>query len=173
MRNRTKQYLHSMAKLILKDHPTVSAYFIGDWQKRKTVAKSDNMFVNKAINRAVQNNLPIGKLIDYLRNKALYNGVQVTKVNEAWTTCTCSKCDTVHKKLAPAQRIFTCSKCGLVAPRDNNATLNLMQRYFYGVWHALKDRMSFSSTRKWLDALTCVKTSCYRGSVTLMYSNAS
>lgn len=79
---RTKTYLHSLANHLLKEHPDVKSFKIGDWDKRKTLANTAFTFVNKTINRAVQNNNPLGILIDILTYKARLRGQEVQKVDE-------------------------------------------------------------------------------------------
>jgi hypothetical protein len=58
--NRSKQFLHTVAKKILKDRPMISDIFVGDWVKQETVAKTPFKAKNEPINRSVQNNNPIG-----------------------------------------------------------------------------------------------------------------
>jgi putative transposase len=145
---RTKTYLHSLANQILKEHQDVKAFKIGDWDKQKTLADTQNPFVNKTINRAVQNNNPLGKLIDILTYKARLAGQEVAKVDERGTTRTCSKCDYVHKGgLSPAKRIFVCEKCAFSFPRDHHSCLNLLKRFESALWPRLPDILSGSSSR--------------------------
>ena len=168
IRNRSKQHLHTVAKKILKDHPMVADIFIGDWAKQETVAETPFKAKNEAINRVVQNNNPVNRLIEYLRYKAAaYKAQQVDKFDERGTTKTCSKCDYVGKKLDPSQRTFTCRKCGFTVPRDINATLNQMKYVAYGMWHALKAIPAFSSVRTSLSGLSCVNFKRQRSLVSL------
>jgi putative transposase len=145
---RTKTYLHSLANHILKEHPDVKAFKIGDWDKRKTLADTGSTFVNKTINRAVQNNNPLCKLIDILTYKARIDGQEVSKVDERGTTRTCSKCDYVHKGgLSPTKRTFVCESCGFTFPRDHQSCLNLLKRFESALWLRLPDILSGSSSR--------------------------
>src|SRR4051794_28455765 len=59
LRTRTRMYLHTMANQILAQHPDVQRFEIGDWKKQETLADTGITFVNKRINRAVQNNHPL------------------------------------------------------------------------------------------------------------------
>ncbi len=124
---RVKQIGHSISKELTKLN--YDAYLIGDWAKKSTLANTDSKHVNKKINRTVQNQLPIGKLIDYLKYKAELKGNQVRKVNEARSTKTCSNCGHVGLKLNPSIRIFNCSNCGYAEGRDENAAINLYKWY--------------------------------------------
>jgi len=91
----TRHYLHVLANQILKDHPDVATFSIGDWDKRQTLADTGFTFVDKKINRQVQNNNPLQKLIGYLSYKARILGKQVKKFDERGTTRTCSHDDFV------------------------------------------------------------------------------
>jgi putative transposase len=167
IKNRSKQYLHTVAKQILKDHPMVSNIFIGDWSKKDTVADTPFKAVNERINRAVQNNNPTGRLIEYLQYKAAHAAKQVDKFDERGTTKTCSACDHVGEAVPPTQRTFTCRKCGFIAPRDVNATLNQTKLVAYGMWHALKAIPAFSNVKTSLPGLSCVNPKRLRSLLSL------
>ena len=61
---RTKMTLTSVANKIIKDHPTATQFKIGKWRTIDTISKTENKIKDKRINRAVQNNNPLSKLID-------------------------------------------------------------------------------------------------------------
>jgi transposase len=67
---RTKSYLHTLANQILIQHPEARGFKIGDWDKQATLAVTPFPFVNRRINRAVQNNNPVRKLVEMLSYKA-------------------------------------------------------------------------------------------------------
>lgn len=139
----TKQYLHTLANRILKDHPDVAIYNIGDWDKRKTLATTGYAFVDKRINRQVQNNNPLQTLVQYLTYKARGLGKKVDKFDERGTTRTCSHDDFVIKKgVSPNQRTFTCPKCGFTIERDLNSVLNFLKRFKLAVWHGLTGKQT-------------------------------
>lgn len=104
-------------------------FYIGNWEKKNTAADTGNKKINKKINRTVQNQLPLQKLIGYLKYKAELKGNQVEKVNEARSTKICSYCGHIGKKLNPSIRTFKCNKCGYEAGRDENAAINLYKWY--------------------------------------------
>jgi len=58
----------------------------------------------------------------------LGNGKKLTLVDPAFTSMTCAKCGHVKKDLTLADRVFVCPKCGWVADRDYNASLNILRR---------------------------------------------
>ncbi|MDQ3230487.1 MAG: transposase, partial [Pseudobdellovibrionaceae bacterium] len=116
---RSKTYLHTLANQILLDHVDVKEFKIGNWDKRETLADTGSAFVNRRINRAVQNNNPQQKLIDILHYKAQRLGQRLQKVDERGTTRTCSQCDHKLKDgLKPEIRKFSCPECGFEFPRD-------------------------------------------------------
>jgi len=145
---RSKTYLHTLANHILSDHRDVKEFKVGDWDKRETLADTGHSFVNKRINRAVQNNNPLQKLIDILKYKAQRLGQKLQKVDERGTTRTCSNCDHKLKDgLKPGIREFSCPKCGFQFPRDHQACLNFLKRYESAVWHRLPEFYSGRSRR--------------------------
>ena len=144
----SKHYLHRLANTILSDHPDVVGFYVGDWDKRETLADTGVTFVDKRINRQVQNNNPLQKLIGYLAYKAEIQCKQVEKFGERGTTRTCSCCGYVFKKgLSPSTRVFNCCECGFTAPRDMNSALNDLFVYRYAVWHSLRALASLSIAR--------------------------
>lgn len=124
---RLKQINHCISKELIE--MGYDSYYIGDWSKKQTLADTGNKNANKRINRTIQNQLPVAKLVDYLTYKANLKSREVSKVNEARSTKTCSNCGHVGKKLAPSTRAFKCKKCGYEAGRDENAAINLYKRY--------------------------------------------
>ena len=122
-----------MANEILNDHPTINQFIVGNWKKQETLADTGNEFANKRINRSVQNNNPLQKLIDYLSYKAKAIGKIVEKFDERGTTRTCSKCRKQHPKGVPVtQRTFKCidtKDCGFQYLRDHQSCLNFVQKF--------------------------------------------
>ena len=78
---RTKTYLHTLANQILIDHLDVETFKVGDWDKRKTLAATSSKIANRRINRAVQNNNPLGTRIEILTYKARLRGQEVEKLD--------------------------------------------------------------------------------------------
>lgn len=124
---RMKQINHCISKELI--NMGYDAYYVGDWSKKETLADTGIPVVDKKINRVVQNELPVGILVDYLRYKANLKSKQVEKVNEARSTNTCSCCGHVGKKIPITIRTFRCEKCGLKLNRDENAAINLYRWY--------------------------------------------
>jgi putative transposase len=154
---RTKTYLHTLANKILRDHKDVKSFKIGDWTSQKTVSKEENKFLNKRINRAVQNNNPLEILIGYLSYKAKMKGQVVERFNERGTTRTCSKCDKKHEDgLNPSIRVFKCidDKCGFKYSRDHQSCLNFYKKFNSAKWLRLLGNLPKSSIKVSLKALS-------------------
>ena len=141
---RTKMYLHRLANDMLDNHPDVQQFYIGDWAKQSTLADTKNDFANKTINRAVQNNLPLGKLIDYLTYKAKMRGKVVKKFDERGTTRTCTKCNKQHPKgVGTTVRTFQCLDtvhCNFRFSRDHHSCLNFIKQFEPALWRCLVEQ---------------------------------
>jgi putative transposase len=169
----TKHYLHRIANAILSDHPDVIGFYIGDWDKRQTLADTGITFVDKRINRQVQINNPVRTLVEYLSYKAARQCKQVEKFGERGTTRTCSCCGYVFKDgLEPSVRTFTCPDCGFTAPRDINSVLNDLYIYRYAVWHSLRALVCLSITRQILNPTSGKNQRVRLRTCTLNYQDA-
>jgi putative transposase len=145
---RTKTYLHTLANRILGDHPDAKAFLIGNWKKQETLADTGYSFVNRSINRAVQNNHPLQKLIGYLSYKAQMRGQQVDKFDERGSTRTCSQCNHRHKEgVPPNVRQFVCQQCRFTYPRDHHSTLNFIKKFEPALWQCLSANLPDRSVR--------------------------
>ena len=144
----TKHYLHRSANQILADQPDVIGLVVGDWDRSQTLADTGYKFIDKRINRQVQNNNPIMTLVGYLSYKASLCCKEVRKFNERGTTRTCSSCGhVVAEGLSPSVRTFTCPMCGFTIPRDINSTLNFLNIYQFAVWYSLRALQCLSIAR--------------------------
>jgi putative transposase len=149
---RTKSYGHTLANRILSDHPDVRAFLVGDWDKRKTLADTEHRFVNRRINRAVQNNNPIGKLIGILDYKTTLRGRLTDKFDERGSTRNCVMCGHVHKHgIDPAARTFKCESCGFTYGRDHHSCLNFVKRFAPALWQRLSGNLPDRSVRTGFD----------------------
>lgn len=149
VKDRTRSYLHTLANQIFASHPGLKTIRVGDWKKQETLADTGHAFVNKRINRAVQNNNPVRMLFDFLRYKGtLRHGVCVEEFDERNTTRTCSQCLHVHDKgIAPGSRTFECEYCGFAYPRDWQAGLNFIRLYEPAAWTGLSGHLPDRSVR--------------------------
>ena len=82
---------------------------------------------SRKLNR-ILNSIPTFRIKHMLTYKALWNGIGVYAINEAWTSKTCHRCgsrDTIVKG-----RLFKCKACGLEYNRDLNGAINIGNRLF-------------------------------------------
>jgi len=142
IRTQAKHYLHKLANKILDDHPDTD-FKVGNWDKQQTFADTGIVFINKRINRQVQNNNPVQKLVGYLRYKALMRAQQVEEFDERGTTKTCSRCD-YKQNMPPGKRVYACPECGFRVERDINSVLNFLKNDNYALWQGLSDKLSIA-----------------------------
>jgi len=82
---------------------------------------------SRKLNR-ILSSIPSYKIKQMLTYKALWNGISVFLVNEAWTSKTCHKCGS--RDTAMKDRLFKCNVCGLEYNRDLNGAVNIGNRLF-------------------------------------------
>lgn len=63
----------------------------------------------------------------FLAYKLEANGGQLIKVPAAYTSQTCSACDSISKHHRKSQAVFQCSDCGHSANADTNAAINILR----------------------------------------------
>jgi len=149
MNTQSKHYLHVLSNQILEDNPDVHAFMVGDWDKQETLADTGYTFIDKRINRQVQNNNPVRKLIEYLNYKAVRLGRKVEKFDERGTTRTCSWCGhVIEGGVKPGVRVFRCEECGFTIERDINSVLNFLKIHQYALWQGLRGMVALSSVRQ-------------------------
>ncbi len=89
-----------------------------------------NMVKNRKYARSIQE-ATWGMFRQILSCKAESAGMKVIPVPYQYTTQACSRCDNIRKgddKLTPKDRIYNCNVCGLVMDRDENASINILNR---------------------------------------------
>lgn len=90
----------------------------GKWKKSE----------NKKLNRSVQNNWFVSRFYSMLTYKSLLYGKRFVKINEAYTSKTCSSCGVVHE-MPLWRRIMKCG-CGYEEDRDINSAINILKRFY-------------------------------------------
>ena len=65
---------------------------------------------------------------DILSQVCQKRGVLLLECDEAYTSCTCSVCGTIHESIPTKHRIWRCVQCNSVLDRDENAAQNLLKR---------------------------------------------
>ncbi|MEW5840835.1 MAG: transposase [Thermoproteota archaeon] len=78
--------------------------------------------------RRLVNNFPYYRLVQYIRYKAAWLGIQVMEISEAYSSQTCHRCNRRDKAARKTQGLFRCSSCGLETNADYNGSMNIMQR---------------------------------------------
>ena len=102
---------------------------------RKPKAKQDaqgRYLPNKAKQKAGLNKsiLNVGwhRIETYTKYKAYQAGKAVFKINAAYTSQECAKCDHTHPNNRKSQELFVCGHCGNTDNADNNASLVIKKR---------------------------------------------
>lgn len=155
---RTKMTLASVANRIIADNPNANQFKIGKWTTPQTISKTANKIKDKRINRAVQNNNPLSKLIGVLSYKSQMVGKEVSKFDERGTTSTCVMCGKKHKKsLSPEIRVFKCinEKCQFEYPRDNHSCLNFIKAYEPALWQSLVGNLPTRTKKIQFNVFSC------------------
>jgi len=68
-----------------------------------------------------------GKFLDMLSAKAVEAGRAHIKVNPAYTSQDCSRCNQNRQEMPSKIRVYRCPKCGLELHRDHNAACNILR----------------------------------------------
>ena len=89
------------------------------------VKDKDNELSDKA--RSQRFMVSNSELIGAIKNAAQREGIECIEVNPRNTSKTCSACDIIQKELK-AEMEWTCSSCGAVHDRDQNATINIARK---------------------------------------------
>jgi len=80
---------------------------------------------SRKLNR-ILHSIPTYKIKSMLTYKALWNGISVFSVNEAYTSKTCHRCGS--RDTMVRDRLFKCRVCGLEYNRDLNGAVNIGNR---------------------------------------------
>lgn len=119
-RKQQEHFLHSVTKYIIQDNKTI---VIGDLSQEQMIKSSDI----KKLNRSIKENWGLGKFKAYLIYKAKLHDVEIVKINEAYTSKTCSNCGNQHD-MPLSNRVCRC-ECGMTLDRDINSAINIFNRY--------------------------------------------
>ena len=140
-KNRQKQKLRTLSKRYKKLVNKIKSYLKNE--------------INRTINNIVKNNKPKEIIVERLNftspklskklNRMLSNfgkkaieekfkslkeryNIEITEVNPAYTSQTCSKCGYIDKKNRKSQEVFICGFCGKKQNADINASKNILAR---------------------------------------------
>jgi putative transposase len=127
-RRRDLEHKISRATLDWCREKGVDTLYVGDVRE-----VADKTKVEKRLGRETRqkvSNWPHGAIRRYLGYKAEAAGISVhDRVPEAYTSQTCIVCGTRHK---PKGRVYRCSTCGLIFPRDGVGAANILSRALHG-----------------------------------------
>ncbi|NBS84894.1 MAG: hypothetical protein EBS59_09435 [Verrucomicrobia bacterium] len=96
---------------------------IGDLSTKGIVCNDKSIL--KGYNKNLAYALSFHKYRERLKYKCSIKNCNYIKVNEYYTSKTCSMCTNVHEKLG-SSKIFKCSKCNLEIDRDINGCRNII-----------------------------------------------
>ena len=123
-RSYTKDYIHKFSKWIvdLAVMNGVSKIVVGGMSEGIT-----QMSIGRKNNEKLHR-FPFGRLFDLIKYKALEQGIEVEKVNEAYTSQTCSCCGLRRKANRVHRGLYKCKQCKNVINADGNAARNILFR---------------------------------------------
>lgn len=115
IQNQRKDYLRKLVSGLVKHFDRIALEDLG----------IRNMVRNKHLSKSILDS-GWGYLAQHLSHKAAEAGREVSLVNPAYTSKTCSRCGERWEGLTLSDRWVECS-CGLSMDRDHNAALNILQ----------------------------------------------
>ena len=119
VKNLMNDHIHKVTSWLVEQYDEIC---VEDLNVREMVEDGESKTLRKHI---LHSNF--SKFVIYLSYKAERAGRRVVKVDPRNTSKTCAKCGHVKKDLTLADRVFVCPKCGWVADRDYNASLNILR----------------------------------------------
>lgn len=127
--NKRDDFLHKLANFYVRNYDLI---VVEDLEINDLLRKH---WCSKYISDASWN-----KFVKMLEYKAERVGKRLIKVDAKGTTQRCSQCDTVVPKELK-DRIHKCPNCGFIAPRDYNASLNILKRGLEKIGQGLPELM--------------------------------
>ena len=130
------QKLHQRIVHVREDHENKVIHEIVKQKPRFITVEDLNvrgMMKNRHLAKAIATQR-FHRLLSKLKRKAEIIGIEVRVVDRFYPSSkTCHSCEHVKKDLKLKDRVFRCPKCGYVADRDFNASLNLRDAKEYRV----------------------------------------
>lgn len=122
-RNYVRDYLHKVSTYIVRQaiEEEVGVIVIGNMSYGIT-----DMDIGSQNNEKLHK-IPFGRLRKMIEYKAKEHGIQVITTSEAYTSQTCSVCDTVDKNNRKYRGLYVCH-CGNVMNADVNGAVNIFKR---------------------------------------------
>lgn len=130
IRNRRKDFAAQIAVRLVRGHGLVA---VEDLKVRNMTASAKgtieapgrNVRQKAGLNRAILSK-GWGGLLLAIEHAARYHGATVVKVNPAYTSQRCSRCNLVDAKSRESQARFACTGCGFRDNADVNAAKNIL-----------------------------------------------
>ena len=119
-RRKVDAILHQVSRSIVDEAKTTdSTIILGELKGIREKAKG------KRMNRIISA-MPYYRLSQLIAYKALWEGIPVVKVPEAYTSKACHRCGSIGSR--PYQGLFLCHSCGLHYNADLNGAINISKR---------------------------------------------
>jgi len=140
-KTQTKLSLHKLSKDLTSQNKNLT---IGDLNGLK-----ENIITPfKKLNHQMQNNWPLKTFVGLLEYKSKLKGIELIKVNEAWTSKTCCSCGCLNDKLKVSDRVYVCKNCGSIIDRDVNGAVNIY-KVCTGSYNLPLDTLKVSKRSGW------------------------
>ena len=133
--NFTKDFLHKLTTQISKDlsNQGVEVLVLENLKSlRKSASRKLGTSKGRKLNYII-NSMSYGMFQDFLSYKCLDLGIQVQKINPAYTSKTCSNCKSRNTS-RPRQVEFICNNCNLKLDADLNGSRNIEMFYKTSQW---------------------------------------
>ena len=116
--------LHKISNAIVNNFDAIAVEDLT--VKDMTVKKQEGITARqaRAYNRAVRD-ASFYCLLSFIEYKAKQNGKMLAKIDPAYTSKTCHRCNHINYNLTVNDRIFNCPSCGLVMDRDEQSSINI------------------------------------------------
>ena len=128
--NFTKDYLHKLSTQISKDLSIqgVEVLVLENLKGlRKSASRKEGTSKGRKLNYII-NSMSYGMFQSFLEYKCLDLGIKVEKIHPAYTSKTCSRCNS-RKTMRPRQEQFVCKDCNYQLDADLNGSRNIENFY--------------------------------------------
>jgi len=118
--------LHKISKAIVEEAKRTNAIIVVGKLKgiRKRIKKGGS---SRRTKRLI-NNFPYYRLVQYIKYKAEWIGLDVMEISEAYTSQTCHNCYNRSKNARVTQGLYRCNNCNREMNADENGARNILQR---------------------------------------------
>ncbi|MCK4544170.1 transposase [candidate division WOR-3 bacterium] len=119
------QIIHTVSKSIIEEAKRngVGTIIVGDIKNIRKGKKWNKKSGQKLHSWA------FSKLTLQIEYKAILSGIRFEKVNESYTSQTCSCCGVIKKSNRKNRGLYVCNKCGNKVNADVNGSVNILQKY--------------------------------------------